>query len=58
VVINDRGTQMNAKEVRQMFTDMGLTQSFSRPRTPDDNPYIEYIESFFGTLKRAPVYPD
>ncbi len=24
VVVNDRGVQMKAKEVKQMFTDMGL----------------------------------
>lgn len=54
VVVNDRGVQMKAKEVKQMFTDLGLTQTFSRPRTPNDNPFIE---SFFSSLKRAPVYP-
>jgi putative transposase len=54
VVVNDRGSQMKAKEVKQMFMDMGLTQTFSRPRTPNDNPYIE---SLFGTVKTAPIYP-
>ncbi len=54
VVVNDRGSQMRAKEVKQMFTDMGLTQTFSRPRTPNDNPYVE---SLFGTVKTAPIYP-
>lgn len=55
VVVNDRGVQMKAKEVKQMFTDLGLTQTFSRPRTPNDNPFIE---SFFSSLKRAQTYPD
>jgi len=54
VVVNDRGSQMKAKEVKQMFIDMGLTQTFSRPRTPNDNPFVE---SLFGTVKTAPVYP-
>ncbi len=54
VVVNDRGVQMKAKEVKQMFTDMGLTQTFSRPRTPNDNPYIE---SFFSSVKRTQLYP-
>jgi transposase InsO family protein len=54
VVVNDRGSQMKAKEVKQMFTDMGLTQTFSRPRTPNDNPFVE---SLLGTVKTAPVYP-
>ncbi len=54
VVVNDRGSQMKAKEVKQMFRDMGLTQTFSRPRTPNDNPFVE---SLLGTVKTAPVYP-
>jgi len=54
VVVNDRGTQMKAKEVKQMFTDLGLTQTFSRPRTPNDNPFIEAL---FSTTKRSPTYP-
>ncbi len=54
VVVNDRGVQMKAKEVKQMFTDMGLTQTFSRPRTPNDNPFIE---SFFSSTKRTRMYP-
>ncbi len=54
VVVNDRGTQMKAKEVKQMFTDLGLTQTFSRPRTPNDNPFIEAL---FSTTKRALAYP-
>jgi transposase InsO family protein len=54
VIINDRGAQMKAKPVRQMFTDLGLSQEFARPRTPNDNPYIE---SLFGTVKTAPEYP-
>ena len=54
VVVNDRGSQMKAKEVKQMFTDLGLTQLFTRPRTPDDNPFVEAL---FGTVKTAPTYP-
>lgn len=54
VVVNDRGTQMKAKEVKQMFIDLGLTQTFSRPRTPNDNPFIEAL---FSTAKRSPAYP-
>ncbi len=50
----NRGVQMKAKEVKQMFTDMGLTQTFSRPRTPNDNPFIE---SFFSSTKRTRMYP-
>ena len=54
IIINDRGTQMKAKPVRQMFIDLGLTQEFARPRTPNDNPFIE---SLFSTVKTAPEYP-
>jgi len=55
VVVNDRGSQMKAKPVKRMMLDMGLTQTFSRPRTPNDNPFIE---SLFSTVKTAPAYPD
>ena len=54
VVVNDRGTQMKAKPVKQMFVDLGLAQTFSRPRTPNDNPFIEAL---FSTVKTAPDYP-
>ena len=54
VVVNDRGTQMKAKEVTQMFRDLGLTQIFTRPRTPNDNPFAEALIS---TVKTAPTYP-
>lgn len=54
VVVNDRGTQMKAKEVKQMFRDLGLIQTFARPRTPNDNPFAEAL---FGTIKTSPAYP-
>jgi hypothetical protein len=38
----------------QMFKDLGLTQLFTRPRTPDDHPFVEVL---FGTVKTAPAYP-
>jgi transposase InsO family protein len=53
-VFNDRGTQMKAKSVRRLFEDHHMPQIFTRPRTPNDNPYIE---SAFSTIKRAPEYP-
>lgn len=55
VVVNDRGSQMKAKPVKQMFLDLGLVQTFARPRTPNDNPFIE---SLFSTVKSAPTYPE
>jgi len=53
-VINDRGRQMKAKTIKNMFEDHHMPQLFARPRTPDDNPFVE---SLFSTVKRAPEYP-
>lgn len=53
-IINDRGRQMKAKPVRQFFQDHAMPQMFARPRTPNDNPFIE---SAFSTLKCSPEYP-
>lgn len=53
-VINDRGRQMKAKPIKRMFEDHHMPQFFARPRTPNDNPFVE---SLFGTIKTAPQYP-
>jgi len=53
-VINDRGRQMKAKPIKRMFEDHHMPQLFARPRTPNDNPFVE---SVFSTVKRAPEYP-
>jgi putative transposase len=53
-VINDRGRQMKAKPIQRLCEDHGMPQLFARPRTPNDNPFIE---SAFSTVKRAPEYP-
>jgi transposase InsO family protein len=53
-LINDRGRQMKAKPIQKLCEDHGMPQLFARPRTPNDNPYIE---SAFSTVKRAPEYP-
>jgi putative transposase len=53
-IVNDRGRQMKAKPVKKMFEDHKMPQLFARPRTPNDNPFIE---SAFSTVKSAPVYP-
>ena len=54
IIVNDRGKQMKAKAVKKMFIDLHMPQTFSRPRTPNDNPFIE---SFFGTVKTAQSWP-
>lgn len=51
---NDRGAQMRAKPFKTMLKGLGISQKFSRPRTPNDNPFVE---SLFSTVKCAPVYP-
>lgn len=51
---NDRGAQMKAKPFMRMLEGLGISQRFSRPRTPNDNPFIE---SLFSTTKGAPNYP-
>ena len=53
-VINDRGRQMKAKPIKRMFEDHHMPQLFTRPRTPNDNPFVE---SLFGAVKTAPQYP-
>jgi putative transposase len=53
-LINDRGRQMKAKPIQRLCEDHGMPQLFARPRTPNDNPFIE---SAFSTVKRAPDYP-
>ncbi len=53
-VFNDRGRQMKAKKIKDMFEDHKMPQIFSRPRTPNDNPFVE---SAFSTIKGAPQYP-
>ena len=52
---NDRGAQMRAKPFKTMLDILGISQKFSRPRTPNDNPFVE---SLFSTVKCAPAYPD
>lgn len=53
-VFNDRGKQMKAKPIKKLFADHHMPQRFARPRTPNDNPFIE---SSFSTVKRYPDYP-
>jgi putative transposase len=45
---------MKAKPSQRLCEDHGMPQWFARPRTPNDNPFIE---SAFSTVKRAPAYP-
>jgi len=51
----DRGAQMTSNTIAELLEDLGVTRSFSRPRTSDDNPYSE---AAFKTIKYRPDYPD
>jgi transposase InsO family protein len=54
VVHADRGTSMTSKSVTTLLADLQVTQSHSRPRVSNDNPYSE---AWFKTLKYAPEFP-
>lgn len=54
-LFNDRGTQMKAKPFKKFLEDHGISQRFARPRTPNDNPFVE---SLFSTTKSSQEYPD
>ncbi len=50
----DRGSSMTSKPVAFLLADLGITQSHSRPRTSNDNPFSE---SQFKTMKYRPDFP-
>jgi len=52
--LSDRGAQMRSRSTVTYFQKLGIPQLFSRPRTPNDNPYIE---SHFATVKTLPAFP-
>jgi putative transposase len=54
-VHSDRGSPMTAKSMALLLSDLGLTQSLSRPHVSDDNPFSE---SHFKTMKSHPAFPD
>lgn len=51
---SDRGSPMTAKPFAFLMADLGVTRSYSRPHTSNDNPYIE---SHFRTAKYRPDFP-
>jgi putative transposase len=51
---SDRGPSMTSKPVALLLADLGVTKSFSRPHTSNDNPYSE---AQFKTLKYRPEFP-
>lgn len=54
-VHSDRGGPMKSKTVSELFTDLQVSKSFSRPHVSNDNPYSE---AAFKTAKYMPTYPD
>jgi len=50
----DRGSPMKAKTTAQLFADLGITKSHSRPHVSNDNPFSE---SQFKTMKYQPDFP-
>lgn len=50
----DRGPAMTSIPVYDLFGELGIKPSHSRPYVSDDNPYSE---SQFKTLKYCPTYP-
>ena len=52
---SDRGPSMTSKPVALLLADLGVTKSFSRPHTSNDNPYSE---AQFKTLKYQPGFPE
>ena len=52
---SDRGAPMTAKSTALLYSDLGITASYSRPRVSNDNPYAE---SAFKTLKYRPAMPE
>lgn len=54
-VHSDRGSAMKSDTLAQLFADLGVSRSFSRPHVSDDN---AFSEAQFKTLKYQPDYPD
>jgi putative transposase len=51
----DRGAPMRSQLVIDLFTDLGIAGSHSRPRVSNDNPFSE---AQFRTFKYRPEFPD
>jgi transposase InsO family protein len=54
IVHADRGSPMKSKDLADLFADLGVARSFSRPHVSDDN---AFSEAQFKTLKYQPDYP-
>lgn len=54
IIHADNGGPMTAKTINQLFIDLDIGESHSRPHVSDDNPYSE---AQFKTLKYRPGFP-
>jgi hypothetical protein len=54
-VHSDNGPAMKGQTLLVKLRDLGVTSTFSRPHTSDDNPFSEAL---FRTMKYRPNYPD
>ena len=51
---SDRGPMMKGKTLAQLYADLGITRTLSRPHVSNDNPFSE---AQFKTLKYRPEFP-
>lgn len=51
----DRGSPMISKTVANLYADLGVTKTHSRPHVSNDNPFSE---SQFKTMKYRPGFPE
>jgi putative transposase len=54
VIHSDRGVQMTAGTIAELYEQLGIRRSLSRPRVSNDNPHAE---AGFKTLKYRPDWP-
>ena len=54
-VHSDRGSAPTAKTLAQLYVDLGVERSLSRPYVSNDNPFSE---AQFKTMKYTPGYPE
>ena len=54
IIHSDRGAQMTAGTLTELYDQLGIRRSLSRPRVSNDNPHAE---AGFKTLKYRPDWP-
>jgi putative transposase len=52
---SDGGAVMKSRTVGQLYADLGIVKSHSRPHVSNDNPYVE---SSYKTMKYRPDFPE